>query len=281
MLKRGLFAFALILNLCLLQGQSIVNGNFSAGSTGWGCNPETNPESVYGGTGSNPVAEIDASAGRCQTIAGFTVGQQYILSFLCSRRTTCGPALQSMNVTVNGGALPPTSITRTGAFNFTQENLLFTATLTTHTITFAGTSAGTCGLIIDNVALSTIDLDSDNDGIPDVNEPGDTDLDGIPDRFDLDSDNDGIYDLIEAGHGAPDLNSDGLIDGPPSAFGGNGLYNALETSVDSGVLNYVIADSDGDGIIDSRELDSDNDGCNDIIEAGYEDPNGNGILGDD
>tara|TARA_R110002033_G_scaffold66981_3_gene118013 strand:- start:72879 stop:74456 length:1578 start_codon:yes stop_codon:yes gene_type:complete len=38
-------------------------------------------------------------------------------------------------------------------------------------------------------------------------------------------------------------------------------------------------DIDGDGIINSKDLDSDGDGCFDVLEAGYNDPDGDGILG--
>jgi hypothetical protein len=107
----------------------------------------------------------------------------------------------------------------------------------------------------------------------------DTDGDGVADHLDRDSDNDGIFDLVEAGHGEDDLNADGVIDGSDTLTGANGLFNALETSPDSGTLNYTVADSDADGIIDSQELDSDNDGCNDVIEAGFSDPDNDGILG--
>jgi hypothetical protein len=108
----------------------------------------------------------------------------------------------------------------------------------------------------------------------------DTDMDGVPDKFDLDSDNDGIYDLFEAGHGEADTDFNGVIDGAPSSFGTNGLFDALETAGDSGALNYTVSDADGDGIFDSIELDSDNDGCSDVIEAGYLDGDGDGLLGE-
>lgn len=152
-----------------------------------------------------------------------------------------------------------------------------------------------------------LDLDSDNDGIPDLYEaqglnfvpptntdtnldgmdnafgsgitPSDTDNDGIPDYLDLDSDNDGIYDLVESGNLAPDGNNNGVIDGNPAAFGVNGLFNGIETAPDSGILNYTIADTDGDGQQNHLELDSDADGCNDVREAGFADPNNDGILG--
>jgi hypothetical protein len=107
----------------------------------------------------------------------------------------------------------------------------------------------------------------------------DTDGDGVPDLIDLDSDNDGIFDLVEAGHGKVDANDDGRIDGAPSAFGANGLFNGIETAAESGILNYVVKDSDGDGTIDARELDSDNDGCHDDIEAGFTDTDGDGTPG--
>ena len=150
-----------------------------------------------------------------------------------------------------------------------------------------------------------LDLDSDNDGIPDLIEaqlkpkplsnidanldglddmfvlgatPLDTDNDGVPNYLDLDSDNDGIYDLTESGSNASDINQDGIIDS--SDFGINGLSDSLETSPDSGVLKYTVLDSDNDDIKNYTEIDSDDDGCNDVIEAGFTDPNFDGQLGD-
>ena len=107
----------------------------------------------------------------------------------------------------------------------------------------------------------------------------DTDWDGISNKLDLDSDNDGIHDVIEAGHGESDTDQDGVIDGPASDFGVNGLFNGLETAVDNGVLNYTVSDTDGDGFIDAFESDSDNDGCVDVLEAGFADGDGDGQLG--
>ncbi|RMG82043.1 MAG: hypothetical protein D6714_11950, partial [Bacteroidetes bacterium] len=127
-----------------------------------------------------------------------------------------------------------------------------------------------------------IDLDDDNDGIPDLVEgTGDTDQDGIPDAFDLDSDNDGIFDVLEAGHGQADANQDGVIDGPNAAFGANGLFDNVETTPDSGVLIYVLTQSDADGSPDFQDTDADGDGCGDAREAGFDDPDENGLLGAD
>jgi len=109
----------------------------------------------------------------------------------------------------------------------------------------------------------------------------DTDNDGIANMLDLDSDNDGILDIEEAGHSAIDANNDGIIDGLPAAFGINGLYNGVETSADSDVINYDISDSElsPDGTYDAYELDSDGDGCVDALEEGIVDVDGDGIAG--
>ncbi|NNK81470.1 MAG: cadherin-like domain-containing protein, partial [Flavobacteriales bacterium] len=159
------------------------------------------------------------------------------------------------------------------------------------------------------------DLDDDNDGIPDLNElPSDpladgdsdgvpaylddndanaaignvdgltesafdTDGDNVPNHFDLDSDNDGIFDLQESDGEPDDLDQNGVIDGVPADFGANGLSDSIEIFPESNSINYTVADSDSDGIIDSLELDSDNDGCFDVIEAGFSDPDNNGLLG--
>ncbi len=146
------------------------------------------------------------------------------------------------------------------------------------------------------------DLDDDNDGIPDVleglvDENGDgvaddasrdTDGDGTPDVNDLDSDNDGLLDNREA---HPDFNVvngldqvvNGAIDlfkevGERGEVGENGIADVIETSADSGVLNFEIQDTDGDGTPDFIDLDSDGDGIFDLIEAGGVDADGNGQI---
>lgn len=137
-----------------IQGQNITNGTFDNRASGWGCNPEAvHVASTYGGPNNDRVAEIDAAAGLCQTISGFTIGTTYDLVFDCSRRTTCGPTVQSMNITIDNGSFSE-NVSRNGTpFQFEEEVFSFTATATSHTITFAGTSTGTCGLILDNIAL--------------------------------------------------------------------------------------------------------------------------------
>ncbi|MFK7807762.1 MAG: beta strand repeat-containing protein, partial [Saprospiraceae bacterium] len=109
----------------------------------------------------------------------------------------------------------------------------------------------------------------------------DVDSDGIASMYDLDSDNDGLFDVNEAGHSAVDTDEDGVIDGAASAFGTNGLFDALETVADNDVLNYAIADSEAapDGTNDPYELDSDADGCFDAKEENISDTDDDGTAG--
>ena len=104
----------------------------------------------------------------------------------------------------------------------------------------------------------------------------DTDNDSVPDFKDLDSDNDGIPDVIEAGGSDPD--GDGVIgSGPITDTDGDGLSDIVDP--DNSGTPLTDPDSDGDGIKDRLDLDSDNDGIQDVIEAGGEDPDGDGVIG--
>ncbi|WP_435261469.1 PKD-like domain-containing protein [Tenacibaculum sp. nBUS_03] len=117
--------------------------------------------------------------------------------------------------------------------------------------------------------LDNVDVDDDNDGIPDSSEgTGDTDGDGIPDSLDLDSDNDGILDVDEGGNGDLDTNGDGVIDSNDTGYVDSDNDGQADDSVDTDEE----PDTDGDGVPDYQDLDSDNDGINDVIE------NGNGDL---
>jgi len=104
----------------------------------------------------------------------------------------------------------------------------------------------------------------------------DTDGDGVKDQYDLDSDNDGIWDASEAGHG--ELVTSGMLSG---SVGSNGLIDAIETSTDSDIINYTIADSESapDGIFDAHETDADDDGCYDTLEEEVPDSDEDGIAG--
>ena len=151
-----------------------------------------------------------------------------------------------------------------------------------------------------------LDLDSDNDGIPDrieylgndspnlsgidtdnnglddvydgVTPPIDTDADGILDYLDLDSDNDGIYDLLETGQQGllSDTDENGMAD---LNVGANGWVDTAETTPDSGIISYVLDDLDNDSNYSYLDLDSDGDLCSDVIEAGFSDNNADNFLG--
>jgi len=90
----------------------------------------------------------------------------------------------------------------------------------------------------------------------------DNDSDGIANHLDLDADNDGIYDAVEAGHNQVHLN--GVV---VSAYGANGLADIVETTPESGTLNYTITDSDANPPPNYLDTDSDDDGCSDANEA--------------
>jgi len=118
--------------------------------------------------------------------------------------------------------------------------------------------------------LRPVDLDSDEDGIPDNVEAGsnpanptDSDADGIPDYLEQDSDNDGISDSVEAGN-----------TGTPADADGNGIpdFQQADSDVDGDRIPDSIegtVDTDGDGTPDYLDLDSDNDGVSDLIESEF------------
>ncbi len=109
----------------------------------------------------------------------------------------------------------------------------------------------------------------------------DSDEDNVPDAVDVDDDNDGIPDRYEFSTGknvgftpANDPSADDDGDGIPNfrdpsntqcgGLNGNGIC-----------INY---DTDGDGVPNHLDLDSDNDGLPDVIEAGGPDSNGDGRI---
>lgn len=112
-----------------------------------------------------------------------------------------------------------------------------------------------------------VDLDSDNDGIPDYQEvcgPTATSYSCMPGGFDPsgDQDNDGIPNYLDASDvnftaTCADVGLDGICDSPVAAI-----------------------DNDGDGIPDFLDLDSDNDGIPDLVEAGGTDTDGDGKVDD-
>ncbi len=121
--------------------------------------------------------------------------------------------------------------------------------------------------------------DADNNGIDDR---FDLDQDGVPDHLDLDTDNDGIPDAVEANGGTlpEDMDDDGRY---PAAYAqaatdadGDGILAALDP--DEGGTALAINNSDSDPLPDFRDKDSDNDGLTDAFEIGATDDDGDGVA---
>ncbi len=116
------------------------------------------------------------------------------------------------------------------------------------------------------------DVDDDNDGILDVNEPpGDADGDGLINAFDFDSDNDSIPDWYEAQDATDPAN-------PPRAPLGidsdnDGIDNAFDVN-HLGVPLGPLVNDDNDGVPNMIDVDSDNDGIADRDEVGALPPTG-------
>ncbi|WP_118951449.1 Ig-like domain-containing protein [Taibaiella helva] len=120
-----------------------------------------------------------------------------------------------------------------------------------------------------------LDLDSDNDGIPDSTEGAlDTDNDGKGNFIDIDADNDGIPDNIEgqstAGYTAPsgaDSDNDGLDNAYDDNSGGTAIVPVNTDGADN--PDYLDLDSDNDNDSDALEAhDTDNDGIANVLPAG-------------
>jgi hypothetical protein len=120
-------------------------------------------------------------------------------------------------------------------------------------------------------------------------EAKDIDGDGLENSMDLDSDNDGIPDNVEfqtsSNYIAPGTQTD--AQGKLQAYGNNGLTNPADTDGDN-LFDFLDADSDNDGLIDQQESgftftnsDLDNDGLHDNADAtpnsAYQDANGKAV----
>ena len=153
-------------------------------------------------------------------------------------------------------------------------------------------------------AINALDLDSDNDAIPDIVEAGGTDVDGdaINDNI-TDTDGDRIPDSVDVDvQGAADTDADGIIDTADVDADGDGIPENGTDSDGDGINNANDPDANGDGLDDllappndtapglaaldfdtdgqpnHLDVDSDNDGIPDTLEAGGTDSNGDGEV---
>ena len=123
--------------------------------------------------------------------------------------------------------------------------------------------------------------DTDGDGLSDGTEVNtthtdplvaDTDADGLADGVEvgvdplhpIDTDGDGIPDVLESV--LTDSDGDGIVDSSDNDADNDGIPDQLENG--GPVLAGPYRDTDGDGIADYLDRDSDNDGLPDAIEAG-------------
>ncbi|WP_282136593.1 choice-of-anchor D domain-containing protein [Seonamhaeicola maritimus] len=150
---------------------------------------------------------------------------------------------------------------------FSQQ---LTTSETSFIVQFVNNAPGGGGndLAIDDIVISQTLCDLDSDSIADV--------------FDLDSDNDGIPDVVEAGFASVSEGEAQLTSVAAwTDSNGNGMYDSADgiSPLDSdgdGVPNYIDLDSDNDGIFDVDELGVTN--SNDtLFQNGDGDINGDGV----
>ena len=124
------------------------------------------------------------------------------------------------------------------------------------------------------------DADSDDDGVPDGDEPNptdDTDGDGLINVLDPDSDNDGLFDGTEMGR---DCDGEGTDESAgrcrPDADGGDTTTDPLNADTDGGGVSDGSEDANLNGEVDPGELDP-NDASDD---EDVEDSDGDGLSDD-
>ncbi|MGI9530674.1 gliding motility-associated C-terminal domain-containing protein [Lutimonas sp.] len=101
------------------------------------------------------------------------------------------------------------------------------------------------------------DLDADNDGILNTDEPGDSNTNGVDDMLELDADGDSCFDSTEAG--VRDEDADGYV-GTGILTSANVDADGLVISDDNGAINSPVDaygplnDLNGNGVLDSQEV---------------------------
>ena len=115
-----------------------------------------------------------------------------------------------------------------------------------------------------------LDLDSDNDGMPDIVEVYETDADnnGRLDSF-TDIDLDGYADNVDG-----DVGNDGTAENSSNSL----LLTGADVTADGRADSYPNKNLDRDFRPNAYDIDADSDGIVDVIEAGLPDANLNGIV---
>ena len=139
---------------------------------------------------------------------------------------------------------------------------------TTPTLSFRGADPQAIGNIVSQYEY--VSVDGVTAIIAGSASGTDTDGDGIVDACDLDSDNDGISDLVESGDTAGinlDADSNGTISLSEGADSdSDGLLDVFEDGNLASNTGTIPQDGDSDGIANYIDIDSDNDGIVDLLE---------------
>ncbi len=163
---------------------------------------------------------------------------------------------------INGTFFGEAVFNEPNAFDSNTFSAIFTATGTDVIRLIAsrhGGGNGAAGLLVDNFQLLEFTCNADN-----------IDSDNIPNHLDLDSDNDGIPDLVESG--GYDTDGNGIVD-VLTDTDSDGIVDIYDNG-----SNFGILDSDNDSLDNRIDLDSDNDGISDVTEIGADDTNNNSLL---
>ncbi|GAL60706.1 internalin putative [Algibacter lectus] len=169
------------------------------------------------------------------------------------------------------GLIPPTSNYTTG--DWIDVSASFSSPYTQFTVRLTNESPGGLGndLAIDDIFVKQTLCDLDSDGVEDAVDL-DNDDDGIPNVVELqlpDTDKDATVNNDSGINTWVDINNNGLMDlyDHQDADGRNpgetGFTGSLGTPIDLTDPKY---DNDGDGVPDYLDLDSDNDGIFDAVE---------------
>lgn len=171
----------------------------------------------------------------------------------------------------SSGFIQPTTNFVTG--DWINVSATFNTTFTQFTVRLTNENLGGLGndLAIDDIFVLQTLCDLDGDGVEDSIDL-DNDNDGVPNVVELqliDNDRDATVNNDSGAFVWVDINSNGVHDlyDPQDASGRSpgdtGFTNSLGTPID--LLNPIY-DTDGDGVLDYLDLDSDNDGVFDSIE---------------
>lgn len=112
--------------------------------------------------------------------------------------------------------------------------------------------------------LSTADANDNVYGGPGLT-PEDMDRDGLPNYTDLDSDGDGITDLNEATGVFNGFDTDGIVNGTDTDK--DGVNSTADNVSGFGARGITTLDTDNDGKPNPYDIDSDNDGITDNVEG--------------